>query len=212
MPNDGVEITQHKNWNTKKIRNRQGYVVMTYRRVPKQLHFKHPMINDANQNLCGGWYLIDAHKTREVTLDRVIDGLKPFGVINFRTSSWDTPEAIDADRVSAERAARVAHEHGLDARVLPQYLRDRPGVIWAWKTVVAQKTTLRELFDLRALALDYIDNGIYQPEYIAASMSQYADRRLIDFAEGWDWEDVPPWLTGLLLGYPIENTISLLKQ
>ena len=32
---------------------------------------------------------------------------------------------------------------------------------------------------------------------------------LTTFFEGWDSPPLPLWLTGLILGYPVENTISL---
>jgi hypothetical protein len=68
------------------------------------------------------------------------------------------------------------------------------------------------LFDLDALARDYVENGIFTPEEMAAQIARYGPHDLIDFAEGWDVEDVPAWVTGLILGYPVENTISLYRM
>ena len=50
----GIHIKKHKHWNTKTIYN-NGHVMRIYRRQPKMIRFRSPMVNDFNQHLCGGW-------------------------------------------------------------------------------------------------------------------------------------------------------------
>jgi hypothetical protein len=194
----GVYITSANGTNTKEIWNR-GYRMMQYRQQPKTLRFKHRMVNDANQDLCGGWCMMPPRKTASVyarkgytadsdeVLRRVAKGLKPLGIAH----------AIK-DRAVADRLADDLTKKGLDVRILD----DGFG---GWNIAAAQPKTLRDLFDLDALTDDYVANGID----IRSQVPQYANRRLISFAK--DYDDVAPWVTGLILGFPIENTISLYR-
>ena len=84
----GVFVTsQDETANTKEVWNR-GYRMMQYRRQPKALRFKHRMVNDANQDLAGGWAMKTPRFTSEYTghsqnneiLRRVAKGLKPLGI------------------------------------------------------------------------------------------------------------------------------------
>jgi hypothetical protein len=61
---------------------------------------------------------------------------------------------------------------------------------------------LDELFDLDTLATDY---SKFVP-YIVGEILSYKNVQLESFL-GDKWDD-QGWLTGLILGYPIENTIS----
>jgi hypothetical protein len=66
---------------------------------------------------------------------------------------------------------------------------------------------VRDIGDLRALRDDYAEvfkKGPEKDEIVA-----YADRALSTFFDGWDSPPLPLWLTGLILGYPVENTIAL---
>jgi hypothetical protein len=187
----GVYIIEHKNWNTKEVWA-HGYRQAVYRRQPKRLRFKSPMVNDENQDLCGGWHVGPigcAVDENAQIFDRVIAGLKPMGVLH----AIEQPEA--------KHRAQEARAAGFDVKILKHPWQ-------GWNLVVAHRGTLRELFDLRALAQDYIDYG-WVPDYFMGQVAQYADRSLISFAEGWDMPAVPEWVTGLLLGYPVENTLSV---
>jgi len=54
----GVLVREHNHWNTKTVYN-NGHVMRIYRRQPKAIRFRSPMVNDFNQHLCGGWSLSD---------------------------------------------------------------------------------------------------------------------------------------------------------
>ena len=64
-----------------------------------------------------------------------------------------------------------------------------------------------DIGDLRALREDYattFETGLEQKEI--APLTELA---LATAFDGWDSPPLPLWLTGLILGYPVENTISL---
>lgn len=186
----GVVIIEHKNWNTKQIWNR-GHLMMTYRYVPKKIHFKSWMVNDANQDLCGGWFMGDMTylDIQSTILQRVVRGLKPLGVLH-------RDRKVDAEGIAGE----MRRFPWIDTKVVKSH---------NWEIVVARGGTLEELFDLESLTRDYIENEVIGEVAFLDAVAKYAPRLLIDFAEGWDVEDVPGWVTGLILGYPVENTISL---
>ena len=74
---------------------------------------------------------------------------------------------------------------------------------------IATKGKLKELFDLELLKKDYADN------YITIDISGVAEKSLSDYFDDWDAQDdfskIKTWETGLILGYPVENTISIYK-
>lgn len=186
----GIHIREHKNWNTKTIYN-NGYVMRIYRHQPKIVRFRSPMVNDFNQHLCGGWHMSDIKDEHEAALQQLMAGRKPFACITF----WPIQEA----------AALAAHER-LDAAGLVTDLRKRPfqgyQIDHVWDLLAWRDIRVQDIGDLRALSEDYAD-------LIAVDVWPYADRALSTFFDGWDSPPLPLWLTGLILGYPVENTISL---
>jgi len=170
---------------------------ITYTRVPpKPLRFSSPMVNDENQELCGGWFpewlLNYPGGTTAAIIDRVRGRQKPMGFVwhNVETSQ----EEIDdfRTRVSSCRfhSPIVEQSHGFFH-----------AAVWE------DDRRLREMFDLRALTEDYNQwVGGEVPDLVW----DYERARLSDFTEKWDTTDgVPLCITGLILGYPVENTISL---
>ena len=55
--------------------------------------------------------------------------------------------------------------------------------------------------------MDYAN--VFMPGFLTQEIRAFADRKLSSFFDGWDSPPLPLWLTGLILGYPVENTISL---
>ena len=85
-----------------------------------------------------------------------------------------------------------------------------------YDVLVCQHGTLGELFDLDSLKSDYEDHifcDVSSCEMFEYEMNKYSTLRLSDFFDDWDHQDagskIPCWLTGLILGYPIENTMSI---
>ena len=191
----GVHIREHKHWNTKTVYN-NGHVMRIYRRQPKVIRFSSPMVNDFNQHLCGGWSLSGIGDEREATVNQLIQRRKPFASITY----WhDQSDRALKDRERLEDAGLVAH------------LRRRPWQGWncdhVWDVLACQDMQVRDIGDLDDLRKDYapiINMGLDHEEF-----DSFADVPLTTFFEGWDSPPLPLWLTGLILGYPIENTISL---
>lgn len=193
----GVIILEHKDWNTKQIWN-DGYLMATYRYQPKKMRFKSRMVNDTNQDLAGGWQPLEMKEEDESVDDlarrQLLANRKPLGFL-----------MADSKREAEEIARDIRRGNpNLETKVEP------PGTFIHHYVAVAQKETLRNLFDLDALYRDYTENDVIDPDELAKELDKYADRTLISFSRTFDIDDgIPPWVTGLILGYPIENTISL---
>lgn len=193
----GVEVIRHRNWNTKKVWV-GGTLVATYRHQPKTLRFASRMVNDDNQGLAGGWWegdIGDDEAEEAKIAKRVLAGLKPMGVLYFYPEDEGEPAGV---------AEGYKGRKNIDVKVIPV---ERGGT----EVILARKGTLHELFDLGALYRDYEEASVVPTEVLQEQFKEYENWRLIDFAEGWDVEYVPPWGTGLILGYPVENTISLYR-
>lgn len=192
MPRGGVEVTRHKGWNTKRYYTSTGYLARTYRRVPKRVRFKSKMVNDANQHLCGGWGYFSGAES-DVIEQQLVAGRKPLG------------EMLDWSKAAADARAKRLRAAGLVARVSRNRFCDD-----TWNVEACHDIRVQDIGDLGKLIGDYTASiPAFTPEFHDEFM-QYGSRRLSSFlGRKWDIGDCPPWLTGLLLGYPVENTIAL---
>ena len=174
----------------KQIRSQQGHIMMTYLNIPRNLQFKHPMVNDHNQDLCGGWYIRPTTEFEEV--DRVCLGLKPVGLSGSR----------DLDRVK-EKAREILKKGYL--ATYGNYSKYAPDYYFITASVTGK---LKDVFDMKTLAEDYKRNGLYD-----GNIHDYAEANFARFHHfKFDVKDHPIEIVGLILGYPIENTISLIKR
>lgn len=179
----GIKIIEHKNWNTKKVYSRSGLQI-TYDHCPKKLFFKNKMVNDGNQHLCNGWSYF---KNDEVEIwKRLKKGKKPMGTFHF----WMADEKKALAMYNEVKKDKDFHSH------------------WAKKNgtieiLVAVRGKMKDLFDLDALIKDYAACDLYIEDEVKA----VANKEIKAFFKVWDKRS---WLTGLILGYPIENTISLM--
>lgn len=191
----GVHIREHKHLNTKTIYN-NGHVMRVYRHQPKTIRFRSPMVNDFNQHLCGGWSMADIKDEREATVEQLLTGRKPFACITYWHNQW----------VAALEVQRRLDEGGLLTD-----LRQREWQGWnsdhVWDLLACQDMQVRDIGDLHALRDDYAE--IFQMGLEKDEINAFANLALSTFFDGWDAPPLPLWLTGLILGYPVENTISL---
>lgn len=183
-----IKIIEHKNWNTKKVYGKSGqFLMITYFRCPKHLLFKNKMVNDDNQHLCGGWgYFKD--NNAEIW-KRVKKGLKPMGTLHF----WAEDEA------KALAMFKEIKKEGKKFHSLYKKRKDRITIL------VSVRGKMKDLFDLDSLIKDYANIDIDIEEDVQA----VANMEINKFFEDWDNND---WLTGLILGYPIENTMAWMRQ
>lgn len=194
----GVIVTRGSRHNTKTVWNR-GHRMVTYRKQPRRIRFKSKMVNDKNQHLCGGWFMDGATGdsiNREIE-KRLIAGKKPLGIMVF----WDE-DAIEAKACVARLKAA-----GLAVKTSTGW-RSGQRIVEA-----CQDIHVGEIGDMGDLIGDYIESGAIPEGRIDSLCREFnvnSGRKLKSFLGGkWDIESCPPWLTGLILGYPVENTISI---
>jgi len=186
-------ITKHIKYNntiTKKVMN-NGYCMRTYKNCPVSLKFKSDMSSDDNQHFCGGWTMGDFDSSDKELVRRVVNGLKPMGVIYGKEPKLSNfiQEKLSYSNLDISEIY-PPNEHGYSYFAF------------------AQRGTLSELFDLESLNQDYWDAGFD----ISEEVNGLADCELSYFFDKWDIPENYLWCTGLLLGYPIENTISIYHQ
>jgi hypothetical protein len=190
----GVIVTVGRRHKTKTIWNR-GHRMVTYRRQPLRIRFRSRMVNDRNQHLCGGWHLDGLGDTDTAIERQLVAGRKPLGSMVF----WSE------DAAEARQCAARLRAAGLVAKVTS--LGDRIRVD------ACHDIRVGDIGDLGDLVSDYVKSGAIPDSAVddlCREFTVHSPRRLRSFLGGkWDIEDCPPWLTGLILGYPIENTISL---
>ena len=165
--------------------------------------FSSPMVSSDNLMLSGGEItnLTAAQEMNEIA-NRMIAMKKPLGQI------VGSPTMVN----------RIRHK-------LAQYTHlilspNKKG--YAGKDIqftVAQKGTLNQHFDMAALSDFYSDYGLDGVARHIQSTAQ-SGKRISDYLHDWDWQDkttkppdrpwtgVQPWETGLILGFPIESTLS----
>lgn len=199
-----VERRCFKTWCWKYYRARENpkTIYEIHRRIPKEpLSFRSEMNNDENQELCGGWHPM---WTREypggenaAIIERVRLGLKPFGIVH----SWTR---LENQQVFERNAGKCRHSEMVSRAVSRYGEMESRDVHYSafWN----DNRRLSDIFDFDALIEDY---ARYVPIEVDA-MVEFREYTLADFVTRWDIDDgVPPGITGLILGYPVENTISL---
>lgn len=193
----GVIVTVGGKHNTKTVWNR-GYRMITYRRQPKRIRFKSKMVNDKNQHLCGGWTFAGLEEENRWIERQLIAGRKPLGAMVFWGDGLD-----DGEDVACAKRLRAA---GLIVRVGPSFVEGHRLV------EACQDIRVGDIGDMGDLVGDYIESGAFMDDEIddlCREFNVYSQRKLKSFlGKKWDTEHNPLWLTGLILGYPVENTIS----
>jgi hypothetical protein len=187
----GVIVTTTGTFKTKTIWNR-GHRMITYRHQPKRIRFKSKMVNDKNQHLCGGWFLDGMGDSNKLIERQLVEGRKPIGIMCF----W----SVQFAREARECAARLRA-----AGLIVKTSRRRDLI----DVEACHDIRVCDIGSMRDLVTDYVDAGIFDADNFCRDINLTSDRKLKSFlGRRWDVDCCPPWLTGLILGYPIENTIS----
>jgi hypothetical protein len=169
---------------------KNDYVLMTYKNIPKNIKFKHIAVSDANQHLCNGWFVHDKIEFEEI--DRVEQGLKPVGISHV----------FDLQKVNEKIENLISK--GFLASYTTRVFNNKD----MYNVTASVTGTLGDYFDMDTLAADYKNNKLSGRNIIAyktVNFSEFHD-------EKYDTCYHPIEITGLILGYPIENTIALIKQ
>ena len=187
---NNVKIKEGEKWNTKKVVSDTGYRFITYNFIPKQIDFKSPMINDMNQNLSNGWQIDSLGEVKDLLLSRVLQGKKPMSNIRF----WKNEER---DQYIKEKNIDKIDKAKFDVEINDKEIN------------ITRKGKVGELFNLEKLKEDYKRAGI------DIDIEKVKNKEMKNYFRDWDHQDntgkVKAWETGLILGYPIENTISFYK-
>jgi hypothetical protein len=152
------------------------------------------MVNAENQKLDGSSFrkYRTMQEMQAATIQRVIEGKKPMGVISF----W----AEERPQAEVLRTKLKKFTHLIISPLQPRGARLR--------LIIAHRGSLSELFDLPALVAWYRKNNL--PD-VAEDIAEKQNNKLTDYFRDWDWadedSDVEPWETGLILGYPVQNTM-----
>jgi hypothetical protein len=185
----GIYITEGACWNTKTVYDR-GRVVEVYDRVPKMIRFRSPMVNDFNQPLETCWPTSDIPDINEAIVQQLLQGKKPLGEAYF-----------DDEAQAADASQRLR-----DAGLLVNWRRCGSGDHVRHDVEACHDLRLRDLGSFQDLRADYTSAGLP-----LRSEKYHAGRTLESYWGGkWNSERTPQWVTGLVLGYPVENTISLI--
>jgi hypothetical protein len=214
-PQNGIVIIPRKSGLVTKQVFASGYLQMTYHACPDpaKLSFRSPMVNDFNQDLCNGWFRDDLVPGKPIhfldrdaaIVDRVVAGLKPFGTIT----------CVKDDRINDPRWQALEQRSLSLKDKLHIHRYERTLSLSAGRSIdlvkieMCQRGTFDELFPIDDLIADYVNFLPGYADILCDFFKPDGDVELRDFFEDWDNQD---WMTGLLLGYPIENTISLLRR
>lgn len=188
LKKNGIYIKKGAKTQTK-IYYSMGYKLITYLRQPLHINFKSEMVNDINQLHCGGWLILPGIDLSEkALLERVLSGKKPMAILHGKSNEDYDKMLLSVDQNKFYVAKNIKYE----GRIL-----------------VARKGKIKDLFDLDTLDKDYLDSGI-----VSNLKSRMGNKTLESYFYDWDAQDKDSKITypetGLILGYPIENTISLL--
>ncbi len=191
MKKHGIYIEKHRKTQTKKIYN-EDYLLVRYLYQPHQTSFKNKMVNDINQHFCGAWSIRGLALTDDALLARVLAGDKPMAVLSEKSKARFCKYYKKINQLCFDSAIVYNSQSQF------------------YHFLIAVKGKMKDLFDLPTLQKDYEDCGI------KISISAASEKSLKDYFSDWDAGDIGSetalWETGLILGYPIENTISLYKN
>ena len=174
----------------KQLLTKNGEVWMTYPNAPTNIKFCHKSINDHNQVLC------DASGDRDnefEEIDRVVIGLKPVG-ISYTSDFAELSKRVDEYRRKGFLVSYINNKFSPER----------------YNVTVSPKGKLGDYFDMDTLAKDYIRNGL---AIQADTIKLYKRKEFSAFHDGkFDVAYHQMEIVGLILGYPIENTIALIKR
>ena len=198
VPVLGVYIRQNK-YTEDKLYINNGNLMAKYKYPRIEREFFSPMVNDYNLHLCGGWQWPNVEDYECLT--RVVDGRKPMGFLSTRKygvfRNW-LSYCIENELPYVEEEEKERYEIGMCV----------PG-------------TFDENFNIDILLKDYFSytreahHTIYEVIedlflYLVHEQIEIHQYLTSDYGNPDTIEELI--VTGLILGYPIETTISILRR
>ena len=209
-PRNGIYLQSFKRFEIKRyIRN--GIILGTFRFPRFRKVFRSPLVNDYNQHLAGGWHWryredgsLRGNKeyNNQTIFERLLTGRKPLGGLRF----WDD------DKENKKKIVEQLENSNLSFKSTKEEAEEF--------FAVSRKGKLGDLFNFDTLLEDYteLDNGsgcgILGPH---ASLERFLGATAGDNLDSYlCFDHLRPVstfdfiITGLILGYPVENTYALL--
>ena len=199
--------------------------------------FKSPMVNEENYKFVAGhpgyrWTPEDPRFNRGAMalINRVVKGKKPFASVVLHTNHPKrNPKSLSEFNKKDVMQLYNKLKKRKDIAVSPieHEYAEEPYQFNHHYFKISRKGTLRDNFDLKALAEHYRRAGL---PTVADDIPKKARFTLPSYFKDWDWQDrylemegrsylkegdfreppVEPWETGLILGYPIDSTIEII--
>jgi hypothetical protein len=196
----GVYLREYKKSFHKLFIN-NGHLMNLYRYPKIDAMFHSPMVNDHNLHLCGGWFFPGVKDSECIT--RVVQGLKPMGFF------------ITFEKKVYEHWLEICNESGLPYTSKMSEKENR------YEIGISVKGTFGEVFELSHLLHDHLSyintaSDINKEKLCSDVTSLIATLKNKTIAEYLDYEyanqstPCAKILVGLMLGYPIESTASVL--
>jgi hypothetical protein len=217
MDKHGIIHTDQKNgWRQTKIYN-NGHLMVGYRYPIITRQFYSNLINYDNLHLCGGWFLTGTKIDDECVL-RVLNHTKPMGIETYLITEKEKINNIIA-------VIKNVLKYEKNAFIYKEAKRDLKGHACWHDVKIAINKSFVELFDLQALVHDYLEyfckaELLSRREFPWEFLPQverhilgFRNQRISAYLE-FDYANPKTALdlitTGLVLGYPIETTASLI--
>jgi len=211
-PRNGVYLQSFQKTEAKRyIQNGNVLGLFRYPKITPAFHS--PLFNDYNQQLCGGWYWkyredgsirAPFESNSDIILQRVIEGAKPLGGL----VGWaDQQEKIAGwkNQISRAGLGLFCYEEGIKNTL-----------------IICRQGILDELFDFEDLITDYM--ALSQATRLGVlgspgtinkflnSIRKDAMTKYLQFDHLHPHSAFDYIVTGLILGYPIENTYAVLTE
>lgn len=209
-PRNGVYLQTFRKIEVKRyIRN--GTVLQTFRYPRCAKTFHSALLNDYNQHLAGGWYWgyreDGSHREKsefnnESIFERLLTGRKPLGGLRFWDDDQGKKEKFLRQLVNSDLSYARTREKGEDF------------------FAVSRRGKLGNLFDFDKISADYIalekgsGCGLFGPRLrLERFLCSTAKKKLESYLNFDHFRPASAFdflITGLILGYPLENTYALL--
>lgn len=209
----GIYLRNYKKTIEKLIIN-NGYLMTKYKYPIIETHFHSPLLNDYNLHLCGGWQFGNIRD--EEIISRVINGLKPMG---FYVESEDKTEKFQSQLELARNSKLPYVMNRLDDEY--EY-KGKIHYSTRYEIGISCNGTFNEKFNIDDLIHDYklYSEKCYKYsdyngyiKYIVDFLESLRDKEIKEFLN-FDYPnpktDLDLILDGLILGFPVETTVSRL--
>lgn len=186
--NKGIKIIRedYKNRSKVNVISSNGYIHRTYRfnNVPE---YKHPYLSWENLDHCGGWASDDTY-----LLTAVHNGKKP--AAQYVTINEPVPNVKQDDNIETYYTSEKVYDN---------YTRNQ--------VYITRTCSMKDLFDIDSIIEAYKKHDILLDK---EELMPYMERPIMDLMkENFFLEqesETELVITGLMLGYPIESTASIL--